>query len=55
MTTGPQGQDVTVADRLHEICARYGPDDLMTRFIGRARDVLLKAGQSPVGSIHVPV
>lgn len=55
MTTGPQGQDVTVEDRLDEICARYGPDDVVTRFIGRARAVLLRAGQSPVGSIHVPV
>jgi putative nucleotidyltransferase with HDIG domain len=53
MTTGPQGQDVTVEDRLDEICARYGPDDLVTRFIGRARPVLLAAGQSPVGSIQV--
>lgn len=55
MTTGPQGQDVTVEDRLDEICARYGPDDLVTRFVDRAREILLKAGQSPVGSIHVPV
>lgn len=55
MTTGPQGQDVTVEHRLDEICARYGPDDLVTRFIGRARNVLLSAGQSPTGSIHVPV
>lgn len=55
MTTGPQGLDVTVEDRLDEICARYGPDDLVTRFIRRARNVLLKAGQSPIGSIHVPV
>lgn len=55
MTTGPRGQDVTVEERLDEICARYGPDDVVTRFIGRARDVLVKAGQSPSGSIHVPV
>lgn len=55
MTTGPRGEDVTVEDRLAEICERYGPDELVTRFIGRAREVLLKAGQSPVGSIQVPV
>ena len=55
MTTGPQGQRVTVEERLAEICERYGPDDVVTRFVGRARDVLLKAGQSPVGSIQVPV
>jgi hypothetical protein len=54
MTTGPTGQDVTVEDRLDEICARYGPDDPVTRFIARARPVLLAAGQSPVGSIQVP-
>lgn len=54
MTTGPHGQDVTVEERLDEICARYGPDDLVTRFVSRARTVLLAAGQSPVGSIQVP-
>jgi len=54
MTTGPQGQDLTVEERLEEIRARYGPDDVVTRFIARARPVLLAAGQSPVGSIQVP-
>jgi hypothetical protein len=54
MTTGPQGQDVVVADRLDEICARYGPTDPVTRFVGRARQELTNAGQSPMGSIHVP-
>lgn len=53
MTTGPQGQDVEVEERLHEIGARYGPDHLVTRFIERARPVLLAAGQSPTGSIQV--
>ena len=53
MTTGPQGQDVTVEDRLSEICARYGPDDVVTRFINRARPLLVAAGQSPYGSIQV--
>jgi HD domain len=53
MTTGPQGQDVTVEERLDEIRARYGPGDVVTRFIERARSVLLQAGQSPVGSIQV--
>lgn len=54
ITTGPQGEDVTVEDRLDEICTRYGPDEVVTRFISRARPVLLAAGQSPVGSIQVP-
>lgn len=54
MTTGPQGQDVTVEDRLAEISSRYGPGDAVTRFIERARSILLSAGQSPAGSIQVP-
>ena len=53
LTTGPQGQDMTVEDRLAEICRRYGPDDLITRFIRRARPVLVAAGQSPYRSIQV--
>jgi hypothetical protein len=52
MTTGPTGSTVTVEDRLDEICARYGPDDVVTRFIKRARPVLLAAGQSPSSSIQ---
>jgi hypothetical protein len=55
MTTGPRGQDVVVKDRLDEICSRYGPNDPVTRFIGRAREKLMKAGQWPIGSIQVPV
>lgn len=51
MTTGPEGQTVAVEERLEEICSRYGPDDLVTRFIGQARPVLLAAGQSPTGSM----
>lgn len=53
MTTEPAGQTMTVEDRLDEICSRYGPEDLVTTFIGRARPVLLAAGQSPTGSIQV--
>lgn len=51
MTTGPQGQTVTVEERLAEICDRYGPGDVVTRFIERARPVLVAAGQSPTGSM----
>ena len=54
LTTGPRGQDVWVEDRLAEISSRYGPGDAVTRFIERARPVLLSAGQSPAGSIQVP-
>lgn len=32
LTTGPDGQAFTVAQRLAEIRARYGPDHLVTRF-----------------------
>ena len=53
LTTGPQGHAVTVENWLDEICARYGPDDVVTRFVGRTRPVLLAAGQSPVGSIRI--
>ena len=53
MTTGPQGQDVTVEARLDEITDRYGPEDVVTRFVERARPALLAAGQSPSGSIQV--
>ena len=54
MTTGPDGESVTVEERLDEITARYGPGDVVTRFITRARPQLLAAGQSPAGSIQVP-
>lgn len=53
MTTGPTGQDVAVRDRLDEICRRYGPDNPVTRFISRARETLVAAGQAPTGSIQV--
>lgn len=36
MTTGPQGQRMTVEERLAEIRQRYGPGDVVTRFIERA-------------------
>ncbi len=35
MTTGPDGQDFDVVERLAEIRARYGPDDIVTRFWAR--------------------
>jgi hypothetical protein len=36
MTTTPDGGETTVADRVREIQSRYGPDDLISRFIRRA-------------------
>ena len=53
LTTGPQGQDMTVEERLDDIAARYGPDHVVARSTRRARPVLLAAGQSPIGSIQV--
>ena len=43
MTTGPDGQDLTVEERLAEIRERYGPDDLVTRFWVKAEAPLLEA------------
>lgn len=43
MTTGPDGQDLTVDQRLAEIRERYGPDDLVTRFWRNAEPTLQAA------------
>jgi hypothetical protein len=43
MTTSPDGELVEPADRLVEIQDRYGPHDVMTRFIERARPDILAA------------
>ncbi|SCG80645.1 HD domain-containing protein [Micromonospora echinaurantiaca] len=43
MTTGPDGQNLSVEDRLAEIRQRYGPDDLVTRFWAKAERPLLTA------------
>lgn len=45
MTTGPDGQDLTVQERLDEIRTRYGPNDVVTRFWRRAEPELLEAVQ----------
>lgn len=36
MTTGPDGQDLDMLDRLAEIRQRYGTDHVVTRFWARA-------------------
>ncbi|MFF0471495.1 HD domain-containing protein [Micromonospora zamorensis] len=41
MTTGPDGQDLSVEERLAEIRMRYGPDDIVTRFWRNAEHPLL--------------
>jgi hypothetical protein len=43
MTTGPDGQDVEVRDRLAEVRTRYGMDHVVTRFWVRAEPALLAA------------
>ena len=43
MTTSPDGEAVEPHDRLIEIQARYGPADVVTRFIDRARPDILAA------------
>lgn len=43
MTTGPDGAELDVRDRLDEIEARYGADHLVTRFIRKARPEILGA------------
>lgn len=40
MTTTPDGGETNVAKRVAEIQCRYGPDDLVSRFIRRAWDDL---------------
>jgi predicted hydrolase (HD superfamily) len=43
MTTGPDGIDLKVEDRLSEILDRYGPEHVVTRFIRRAQPFILDA------------
>lgn len=43
MVTGPDGQRLTVDDRLAEIRNRYGPESLMGRFLDVARPELVAA------------
>jgi len=43
MVTGPDGQRLTVDDRLAEIRNRYGPDSLVSRFLDVARPELVAA------------
>jgi hypothetical protein len=45
MTTGPDGQDVAVRDRLAGVEQWYGPDHLVTKFWARAKPILFEAVQ----------
>jgi hypothetical protein len=43
MTTGPDGQDLSVQARLAEVRERYGPDHLVTRFWQSAEPAVVAA------------
>ncbi|MEV6694368.1 HDIG domain-containing metalloprotein [Micromonospora sp. NPDC051196] len=43
MTTGPDGQDFEIMERLAEIRSRYGPDHVVTRFWSRAQPEIVAA------------
>jgi putative nucleotidyltransferase with HDIG domain len=43
MTTTPTGHVVSVQDRLSEIIDRYGPGNIVTRFIHRAEPILVSS------------
>ncbi|WP_240963427.1 HD domain-containing protein [Antrihabitans stalactiti] len=43
MTTGPSGERVDVDQRLEEIVSRYGPADVVSQFVSRARGELVAA------------
>jgi hypothetical protein len=45
MTTTPDGGETTAVERVAEIQTRYGPDDLVSRFIRRAWDDLNAAAE----------
>ena len=45
MTTGPDGQDMSVHERLAEIRSRYGPDHVVSRFWSRAEPAIVAAVQ----------
>lgn len=46
MTTTPDGQETTADERIDEIIKRYGPDDLVTRFIQRAAPIIREASHA---------
>jgi putative nucleotidyltransferase with HDIG domain len=43
MTTGPDGRDLQVQDRLAEAMSRYGPGHVVTRFLDRAAREIVRA------------
>lgn len=45
LTSGPGGELMTVDERLAEVKMRYGPDDLVHRFVTEAEDQLVAAAR----------
>ena len=52
MTTSPDGERVDVAERLVEIRARYGPDDVVTQFVDRAESEIVATVRRVEGLLH---
>jgi hypothetical protein len=52
LTTGPDGQRVTVPERLAEIEHRYAPTDPVHRFIVRARPEIMAAAARAAQRVH---
>ena len=55
LTTGPTGETITVNDRLVDVKQRYGPDDLVHRFITIAEHELVAAAGRAEAKIGMPV
>ncbi len=45
MTTGPDGQDLSIGARLDEIVSRYGENHGVARFVQRARPAIFEAAR----------
>ncbi|MCX5042519.1 HD domain-containing protein [Aldersonia sp. NBC_00410] len=52
MTTGPNGETVTVEERLAEILERYGADDVVAQSIQEASPLLIEVCHSVAGSMN---
>jgi hypothetical protein len=55
LTTGPDGQDLEVTERLAEIRSRYGPSHLVTRFVDLAEPQLVAAVRRTEQRLAEPV
>lgn len=53
MTTSPDGELVSVHERIEEIQKRYGSEDLVTFFIRQAKSELVNAVERTHGRLHL--